>query len=176
MGDNPGGKLRYRLRLSLGPGAPATPVTIWLLYPAFAEPPQQGGLPDAGHLRDVLRRVVLGCSHELQHNSSREGFHHIQVCSDVSEYIHQVKAILFENTPQWCNVVHMNAAEENRERGRGTRKNGKSQRVSVSFTPEQYEYLARIARRKRVSIAWVVRDAVEQLVAEDAPLFRRSQP
>jgi hypothetical protein len=69
----------------------------------------------------------------------------------------------------------MNGAKENRDRGRGTPKNSKSQRVSVSFTPEQYEYLARIARRKHVSIAWVVRDAVEQLVAEDAPLFRRSQ-
>lgn len=70
----------------------------------------------------------------------------------------------------------MNTNEHSQGRSPAEPEKGKSQRVSVSFTPAQYEYLARIARRNRVSIAWVVRDAVEQLVAEDAPLFRRSQP
>lgn len=36
----------------------------------------------------------------------------------------------------------------------------------------QYEYLERTAERKRVSIAWVIRDAVEKLVAGEAPLFQ----
>lgn len=51
----------------------------------------------------------------------------------------------------------------------------KGQRVSVSFTPEQYDYLTRMAQRKKVSIAWVVRDAVDKLVTEDAPLFKREK-
>jgi len=32
-----------------------------------------------------------------------------------------------------------------------------------------------IARRKRVSIAWVIRDAVDKYLSAEAPLFQRSQ-
>lgn len=45
-------------------------------------------------------------------------------------------------------------------------------RVSVSLTEEQQEFLSALAERKRVSIAWVVRDAVERLIAQEMPLFR----
>lgn len=45
-----------------------------------------------------------------------------------------------------------------------------SLRVSVSFTPEQYEFLSRLAETKRVSTAWVVRDAVEKLVAQEGTI------
>jgi len=41
----------------------------------------------------------------------------------------------------------------------------------VSFPPELYETLEGIARQKRVSVAWVVRDAAERYVAERWPLF-----
>jgi hypothetical protein len=51
---------------------------------------------------------------------------------------------------------------------------GKSERVSVSFTPEQYEYLNHVAGQKHVSIAWVIREAVDKLVAEETPLFKGS--
>ncbi len=34
-------------------------------------------------------------------------------------------------------------------------------RVTVSFTQELYNYLEQIAQDKKVSLAWVVRDAVE---------------
>lgn len=44
-------------------------------------------------------------------------------------------------------------------------------RVSVSLTEEQHEFLAALAEKKRVSIAWVVRDAVERLIAQEMPLF-----
>ena len=46
-----------------------------------------------------------------------------------------------------------------------------SHRASVSFPPELYRTLEGIARRKRVSLAWVVRDAAERYVAEQWPLF-----
>jgi predicted DNA-binding protein len=48
-------------------------------------------------------------------------------------------------------------------------------RASVTFPPELYERLEAIARSKKVSVAWVVRDAAERYVAEQSPLFGRTQ-
>jgi metal-responsive CopG/Arc/MetJ family transcriptional regulator len=47
----------------------------------------------------------------------------------------------------------------------------KSTRTSVSFPRELYDTVERIAAGKKVSVAWVVRDAVEKYVAEQWPLF-----
>ena len=41
-----------------------------------------------------------------------------------------------------------------------------SVRASISFPPDTYEVLEQLARQKKVSLAWVVRDAVERYVAE----------
>ncbi|MCB1921027.1 MAG: ribbon-helix-helix protein, CopG family [Candidatus Competibacteraceae bacterium] len=49
----------------------------------------------------------------------------------------------------------------------------KTVRASVSFPRELYESLEQIAQEKKVSVAWVVRDAVEKYVAEKWPLFER---
>jgi len=50
-------------------------------------------------------------------------------------------------------------------------------RASISFPDSQYAALRAIARQKRVSVAWVVRDAVEQYFAAQAPLFpRQAEP
>ena len=38
-------------------------------------------------------------------------------------------------------------------------------RASISFPPNLYGSLAELARRKKVSLAWVVRDAAEKYVA-----------
>lgn len=40
-------------------------------------------------------------------------------------------------------------------------------RASVSFPPEIYRTLEQIAKQKKVSLAWVVRDAAEKYVAEE---------
>ena len=40
-----------------------------------------------------------------------------------------------------------------------------SVRASISFPPNLYATLAEIARRKKVPVAWVVRDAAEQYIA-----------
>ena len=45
-------------------------------------------------------------------------------------------------------------------------------RASAAFPPGPYRTLVRIARQKKVSIAWVVRDAVEKYVEEKGPLFK----
>ncbi len=41
-----------------------------------------------------------------------------------------------------------------------------SVRASISFPPDIYEVLEQLAKEKKVSLAWVVRDAVERYVAE----------
>lgn len=45
-------------------------------------------------------------------------------------------------------------------------------RLSVSLTADQHNQLTRIAHDHRVSVAWVVREAIERLLNEPAPLFR----
>jgi metal-responsive CopG/Arc/MetJ family transcriptional regulator len=40
-------------------------------------------------------------------------------------------------------------------------------RASVTFPAELYQALEEIARQKRVSLAWVVRDAAEKYVADE---------
>jgi metal-responsive CopG/Arc/MetJ family transcriptional regulator len=47
----------------------------------------------------------------------------------------------------------------------------KSTRTTVSLPTVDYEELEQIARRKKVSIAWVIRDAVENYLAQQSPLF-----
>ena len=49
-----------------------------------------------------------------------------------------------------------------------------SPRTSVSFPPDLYQTLEQIAKQKKVSVAWVVRDAAEKYVAQQWPLFEKS--
>ena len=48
-------------------------------------------------------------------------------------------------------------------------------RASVTFPADLYAELERIAEENKVSVAWVVRDAVEKYVEAQYPLFRRQQ-
>jgi metal-responsive CopG/Arc/MetJ family transcriptional regulator len=48
---------------------------------------------------------------------------------------------------------------------------GAAIRASISFPPTIYETLESIAKEKKVSLAWVVRDAAEQYIAQKWPLF-----
>ncbi|MSR55906.1 MAG: CopG family transcriptional regulator [Gemmataceae bacterium] len=48
----------------------------------------------------------------------------------------------------------------------------KSVRTTVSIPTDDYAELERIASGKKVSVAWVVRDAVERYLNAEAPLFR----
>ena len=45
-------------------------------------------------------------------------------------------------------------------------------RSSISFPRDLYTALEAIARQKKVSLAWVVRDAAEQYIADKMPLFK----
>ncbi len=44
-------------------------------------------------------------------------------------------------------------------------------RASITFPPEVYKTIEDLAKKKKVSIAWVVREAVEKYVADQWPLF-----
>ena len=44
-------------------------------------------------------------------------------------------------------------------------------RASVTFRGDSYRTLESIARAKKVSLAWVVRDAVDQYITDQWPLL-----
>lgn len=47
-------------------------------------------------------------------------------------------------------------------------------RVSVTFPPELYSILVDLAKRRKVSVAWIVRDAADQYVAAQSPSFSKA--
>jgi predicted DNA-binding protein len=49
---------------------------------------------------------------------------------------------------------------------------GSSTRATISFPSELYQTLEEIASQKKVSLAWVVREAAEQYIADKWPLFK----
>jgi hypothetical protein len=53
---------------------------------------------------------------------------------------------------------------------------GGSVRATISFPPQLYQTLEEIAGQKKVSLAWVVREAAEQYTADKWPLFAKSHP
>lgn len=57
------------------------------------------------------------------------------------------------------------------KRTRTKDKHGSQPRASITFPPELYKTIEDLAKKKKVSIAWVVRDAVEKYVAEQWPLL-----
>lgn len=45
-------------------------------------------------------------------------------------------------------------------------------RASISFPTDVYEILEGIAKEKKVSLAWVVREAAEKYIADKWPLLK----
>lgn len=73
-------------------------------------------------------------------------------------------------------VVYRGASGEEpsmseKKRGKSKGRDAAMPRTSVSFPPEVYKTLENLAIKKKVSIGWVVRDAVEKYVADQWPLF-----
>jgi len=60
---------------------------------------------------------------------------------------------------------------------RSTKASGASTiRASITFPPNLYETLEEIAKQKKVSLAWVVRDAAEQYVADRTAETKEATP
>ncbi|PYV63335.1 MAG: hypothetical protein DMG97_38015 [Acidobacteria bacterium] len=49
-------------------------------------------------------------------------------------------------------------------------------RASISFPPDLYQTLEDIAKRKKVSLAWIVRDAAEKYVADQTVETKEATP
>jgi predicted DNA-binding protein len=58
-----------------------------------------------------------------------------------------------------------------RKEARSKCRSNKMPRTSVSFPPEVYKTIEDLAKKKKVSIGWVVREAVEKYVADQWPLL-----
>lgn len=55
--------------------------------------------------------------------------------------------------------------------GPNKRESGAQPRASITFPPEVYKTIEDLAKKKKVSIAWVVRDAVDKYIADQWPLL-----
>jgi predicted DNA-binding protein len=49
-------------------------------------------------------------------------------------------------------------------------------RTSVTFPPELYKALEELARKKKVSLAWIVREAAERYVSAESHFSASSVP
>ena len=77
--------------------------------------------------------------------------------------------------PPWCSVVH-NAGgvmATKAKKPSKLRAGPRMPRASVSFPDELYTTLESIAKQKKVSVAWVVREAAENYVSDQWPLFAK---
>jgi len=77
----------------------------------------------------------------------------------------------------WCGAIL--PASELPDMTRGAKRKektkpseGTSIRATISFPANIYQTLEDIAHQKKVSLAWVVRDASEQYIAGKWPLFK----
>ena len=61
-----------------------------------------------------------------------------------------------------------------KQKGRKIKSAGQP-RASVTFPPALYRTLQELALRKKVSIAWVVREAAEKYVTDQLPLFAKNE-
>ncbi|MGH8204713.1 MAG: CopG family transcriptional regulator [Steroidobacteraceae bacterium] len=68
--------------------------------------------------------------------------------------------------PNWCKVVHPMKPTLIR-RARRARQAVSITRASVGFPESTYRELERLATAKKVSLAWIVREAAEKYVADE---------
>jgi predicted DNA-binding protein len=84
--------------------------------------------------------------------------------------------LLQQSGVRWCNAeenkgLSMPAAKRKVQKTKASQ----SSRTSVTFPPDLYQTLEDMAKRKKVSVAWIVRDAAEKYVADQWPLFASRQ-
>jgi hypothetical protein len=99
------------------------------------------------------------------------------VGTSIRPLFHRLRIVLVDS-PMWCNVVKTvhGCFGMKTKKGEGKRMKMQSAaaiRASISFPPAVYETLETIAKEKKVSLAWVVREATEKYIAEKWPLFAR---
>jgi len=73
----------------------------------------------------------------------------------------------------WCILRFEDQHMPRPPTGTSTLKSASPLRASVTFPPDLYRTLEQIAKEKKVSLAWVVRDAAERYVADQQPMPRQ---
>jgi hypothetical protein len=68
-------------------------------------------------------------------------------------------------------VMHSDALMPASDKSRVKRGTKKATRITVTLPQDNYDTVVRMAKNKRVSTAWIVRDAVDKYLAADTPLF-----
>lgn len=73
----------------------------------------------------------------------------------------------------WCIETVLSSSMTGRSKStqRQKAKRSAAPRASVTFPPDVYRTLEEIAKQKKVSVAWVVRDAAEEYVKAQWPLL-----
>src|SRR5687768_5391474 len=81
----------------------------------------------------------------------------------------------FPDSPIWCNVVNPeHLMKKTRARGKTSKEQAPpAVRASISFPPDLYQTLEGLAKQKKVSLAWVVREASEKYVADQAAMTEK---
>ena len=116
------------------------------------------GAFDASPMRD--NQPYESCARTLQESGSHNRLVH--------NALQILGGIFLDTAPIWCYPMQMPRSVE----PSGTDSDGESPRITVTLRKADYEEVCRLARRMKVSNAWVIRDAVEKYVAEEEPLFR----
>jgi hypothetical protein len=77
----------------------------------------------------------------------------------------------------WCGAIlplrelsNVTRGAKRKEKPKPTE--GSSVRATISFPSDIYQTLEEVAAQKKVSLAWVVREAAEQYIEEKWPLFK----
>jgi hypothetical protein len=80
------------------------------------------------------------------------------------------------SSPYWCKVVngnHQRAVSLEMRRAKTMKTSNESPiRASISFPPDLYRALEEVAKQKKVSLAWIVRDAAEQYLANQKQVLK----
>ena len=81
------------------------------------------------------------------------------------------------DSPTWCIVVNERIGQyamgSKENKGKMKSRSKASVRPSISFPPDHYKTLEEIAKEKKVSLAWVVRDVTERYVEEQQSLSEK---
>ncbi len=67
------------------------------------------------------------------------------------------------------------ATTRKRRAGRPTTGKPRAKRASVSLPPEVYTTIEALATQKKVSVSWIVRDAIEKYLTDQWPLLGGSK-
>lgn len=55
----------------------------------------------------------------------------------------------------------------------GSTASPKTVQTSVSIPAEDHEEIERLSKQKKVSVAWIIREAIDQYLTAESPLFRQ---